>query len=128
MTKTPCAIWKTPAEHLNNTGDGAIFDSSRAGGRYWISGTAMDLFPSATDQTKLRLTTWLCEQRRAGIAVPKVDSDSLGLVGSRRSLTVTDRIAAALSFLGRNLTRLSDYLQLGADDDPPKARTDGSGE
>jgi hypothetical protein len=128
MTKTPCAIWKTPAEHLNNTGDGAIFDSPRAGGRYWISGTAMDLFPSATDQTKLRLTTWLCEQRRAGIAVPKVDSDSLGLVGSRRSLTVTDRIAAALSFLGRNLTRLSDYLQLGADDDPPKARTDGSGE
>jgi hypothetical protein len=39
MASAPCAIWKTPADLSEKAGDYEVYDSPRAGSKYWISGT-----------------------------------------------------------------------------------------
>src|SRR5690348_4340381 len=54
-----CAIWGTPAQVLENAGQFLVFDSPRAGGKYWISSDAIGLVGSRTDYAKRLLTTWI---------------------------------------------------------------------
>src|SRR5690348_13808884 len=98
-----CSIWNTPAQLLENAGDYGVFDWPRAGGKYWISGTALSVLGTFTDNAKLLLTTWLCEQRHAGVDLPKIDSTVLEFLKSRRRLSVPKRLTAALVFLGQNI-------------------------
>ena len=72
---------------------------------------------SFTDLSKKLLTTWLCEQRRTGTEVPKIQSDVLDLVRSRQPLSVPSRLTAALLFLGNNISELGDYLTIGVAND-----------
>jgi len=108
-----CAIWGTPAQTLEKAGDFEVFDSPRAGGKYWISGTGLGQLISFTDNAKLLLTTWLCEQRHAGIDVPKIESNILELIKSRRRLSVPKRLTAGLTFLGRNIPQLGVSITIG---------------
>ena len=117
MTSASCPIWNTQAELLEKAGDYEIFNSPRAGGKYWISGTARGQVLSFTDQSKKLLTTWLCEQRRTGAEVPKIQSDVLDLVRSRQPLSVPSRLTAALLFLGNSIRELGDYLTIGVAND-----------
>jgi len=94
-----------------------IFDSPRAGGKYWISGTAVGELLPFTDHAKRLLTTWICEQRRAGMEIPKVRSQVLELVKSRQSLPVMMRMTLALQYLGSHITQLGDNLILRQDID-----------
>jgi hypothetical protein len=113
MTAIECAIWKTSAQLLENAGEFQVFDSPRAGGKYWISGTAIGQILSFNDRAKRLLTTWICEQRRAGVETPKVSHGVLDLVKSRQELRVTERLTAALIFLGRNIRNLGDSIGVG---------------
>jgi nucleoside 2-deoxyribosyltransferase len=113
MTSIPCTIWQTPAELLEKAGDHDVIDSSRAGGKYWISGTASGQILPLTDLAKRLLTTWLCEQRRAGVEAPRIQSGILDLLKSRRPLSVPDRLTNSLQFLGSNIKNLGDYVLLG---------------
>ena len=108
-----CAIWGTPAQLLENAGDFQVFDSPRTGGKYWISGTALGQVLPLTDYAKRLLTTWLCEQRRVGVDTPKISGTVLDLIKSRRPLPVTERLTAALLFLGKNIRNLGDQISLG---------------
>jgi nucleoside 2-deoxyribosyltransferase len=117
MTSAPCAIWKTPAELLEKAGDFEVFDSPRAGGKYWISGTAIAQVMPLTDHAKRLLTSWLCEQRRAGVDVPKIQSDVLGLVKARQPRSVSERLTLALWLLGRRVRRLGEFLIIGNETD-----------
>jgi hypothetical protein len=110
-----CAIWGTPAQSLEKAGDFEVFDSPRAGGKYWISGTSLAQVAAFNDNAKLLLTTWLCEQRNAGVEVPKIESNVLDLVKSRRRLTVPNRLTVALSFLGKNVPQLGRSIAIGED-------------
>lgn len=112
-----CPIWKTSAQILENAGDYQVVDSPRAGGKYWISGTAIGQVLSFTDNAKRLLTTWICEQRRAGVDTPKVQSDTITLIKSRQPLPVMSRMTAALKYLGIHITRLGNYLSFGDDED-----------
>jgi DNA-binding PadR family transcriptional regulator len=117
MAAITCAIWKTPAQLLESAGEFQVFDSPRAGGTYWISGTAIAQVLPFTDHAKRLLTTWICEQRRAGVEVPKVQSRVLELIKSRQPLPVMTRITLALHYLGLHISQLGDSLNLGADTD-----------
>ncbi len=111
-----CAIWGTPAQTLEKAGDFEVFDSPRAGGKYWISGIGLGQLISFTDNAKLLLTTWLCEQRGAGTDVPKIESNVLDLIKTRRRLSVTKRLTSALLFLGRNVPQLGASISIGGND------------
>jgi hypothetical protein len=112
-----CAIWRTPAQLLESAGDYQVFDSPRAGGKYWISGTASGQVLPFTDYAKRLLTTWICEQRRAGVEIPKVESNVLELVKSRQMLPVMTRMTLALQYLGIHISQLGDSLRLGGESD-----------
>jgi hypothetical protein len=113
MAPTVCAIWKTPAQLLENAGEYEVFDSARTGGKYWISGTAIGQVLSFTDHAKRLLTTWICEQRRAGVEIPRVRSHVLELIKSRQPLPIMTRMTLALHYLGLHITQLGDSLALG---------------
>jgi nucleoside 2-deoxyribosyltransferase len=115
MAATTCAIWKTPAQLLESAGEFEVFDSPRAGGQYWISATAVGQMLSFNDHAKRLLTTWICEQRRAGVEIPKVQSNVLELIKSRQPLAVMTRMTLALQYLGLHITQLGDSLTLGED-------------
>jgi hypothetical protein len=94
---TNCYIWDTPAEMRRYPdGDTAYFDSSRAGGKYRMTGTAATMLRSLDIKGKALLTTWLCNQRRAGIEYPAITSDVINSVKETRPLTTTERVERAL--------------------------------
>lgn len=111
-----CAIWKSAAQTLAKGGNFEVFDSPRAGGKYWISGTALALVGAFDNEGKILLTTWLCEQRRSGIDIPKIDSNISDIVKSRRRLSIPKRLTAALMFIGRNSSQLGQPILFGNDD------------
>jgi hypothetical protein len=118
MPTAPCAIWNTPAEQLEKAGDYEILDSPRAGGQYWISGCAIAEMPTLNDRAKLLLTTWLCEQRRAGVPIPRIHQNIFDFLKSRRPLSVAKRITNALMVLGHDISELG--TQAGFGESEPK--------
>lgn len=112
MASAPCAIWKTPADLAEKSGHFEVYDSPRAGGKYWISGTAIAMLGSRTDLAKLLLTTWLCEQRRAGVDTPKIHSTTIETIVARRKLSVIARYNAALDAIARAIPVLGNELGL----------------
>lgn len=118
MASASCVIWNTRAELLEKSSDFEVYDSPRAGGKYWISPIAAGQVLPLTDLGKQLLTTWLCEQRHAGVEIPRVHANVLDLISSRKPRLVTQRLTAALLFLGRKIRRLGDELGLGGNEEP----------
>lgn len=112
MAHTKCPIWGTPAQSVSQTLDDEVIDSPRAGGRYRITEWAAAVGEKFSERDRLVLTSWLCEQRRAGIYEPVIDRAVLELVKARRLKTVTQRLILALRFLGENLQQLDSELPL----------------
>src|SRR5689334_18531251 len=113
MPTVPCAIWQTPAEQMEKAGDHDVLDSPRAGGKYWISGTAIGEVGTFNNHAKRLLTSWLCEQRRGGEDIPKIQTNALDLLKSRRPLTVGARLTSTLLFLGNAIQSLGDLISYG---------------
>ena len=108
-----CAIWGTSAtETAPRTGHNQELDSPRAGGKYCISDTASAVLANASLEEKLRLTTWLCQQRRLGVEAPKVTSDQVTAAKSFRRLSVPERLAASIMFLGDNIKKVNHRIEL----------------
>jgi nucleoside 2-deoxyribosyltransferase len=116
MTSDECVIWKTRANWLEGSGDFQVLDSPRAGGKYWISGSATARMVAISDTGKLLLTTWLCEQRRAGVGVPRITDEILGRLDTLRPMSVPRRVTAALLFIGQCLPQLGMRLSIGDED------------
>lgn len=100
MTEISCPIWHTPAKSLSAKGDGKVVDSARAGGCYFVVGTASAMLKSWDEPRKILLTSWLVEQRRLGVSCPEISSTTLNDVMKRRPLLVHDRADALLRYLG----------------------------
>jgi nucleoside 2-deoxyribosyltransferase len=98
-TQSTCPIWQTPATDHPTTRDGLHVNSPRAGGEYFVSGTATAMLASRSEPEKVKLTSWLIEQRRLGVTCPEVSSDTLGEVMQRRSPSVHERADALLRYL-----------------------------
>jgi hypothetical protein len=103
-----CYIWDTPAEMPRDSdGDSVYLDSPRAGGKYKITGTAAAMLGNLDIKEKALLTTWLCNERRAGSEYPAITSDVLSSIKTTRPLTTTERIE-------RTLLHFNQRLRVGA--------------
>lgn len=98
-----CPIWQMLAETASpQTRDGVkgqFVDSFRAGGRYFISDTASVILRDWEEPDKVKLTSWLVEQRRLGTICPEISDTILGNVMKRRLLPVHDRADNLLRYL-----------------------------
>jgi nucleoside 2-deoxyribosyltransferase len=120
MTSTTCPIWKTPATEHQTTRDGRHVDSSRAGGEYFVSGTAEALLDNLAEPDRVRLTSWLVEQRRLGVVCPQVSSDTLKEIKQRRSPSVSERADALLRYLTAKSDMLGDVVKFYSADNTKK--------
>lgn len=88
----PCPIWGSVASlEGGSIGDSAQISSVRAGGLYGISSTAAEMVGQSSDQDKAKLTTWLVDQRRLGVKLPVVNTDTLSAIKSRRALLFSEK-------------------------------------
>ena len=95
-----CPIWGTPTTELRPPGlDGRVADSPRAGGRYFITGSAETILRNRDASVKARLTTWLVDQRRLGVDCPEVDSNTIKDSEIRRPSPLPERANRFLRFL-----------------------------
>ncbi len=86
-----CAIWDTDANKTVSTGDRIALSSSRAGGSYEISRSAVKELNNVDLEAKARLTTWLVDQRRAGNEQPIISTAEISLAQTSRMLSVSER-------------------------------------
>src|SRR5882757_1887242 len=93
-----CLIWKTPAQVLRGT-DSFVVTSSRAGGQYRVTGSALETLPSLSLEEKARLTWWLVERRRQGESCPDIKSYTVEFVRKLPSPSVIDRRDRILDFI-----------------------------
>src|SRR5712675_157642 len=113
-----CLIWDTPARvHDVGGGDFARIDSPRAGGKYKVTGSVIEKVRSLPTDVKKGLTSWLLDQRRAGIAIPEVCSYTLDELESRPLMSFVERMQAALLYVGSRITKIGDYVEV-ADEAP----------
>lgn len=123
MTDTKCPIWQTPAKSLPTTRDGQDVDSARAGGRYFVSGTASAMLKSWDEQKKVLLTSWLVEQRRLGVSCPEISSHTLDEAAKRRPPSVHDRADNVLRYLRAKSDLLGAVVKFYAMDNTKAAET-----
>ena len=75
-------------------------DSPRAGGRYFITRSAIRCLPRANARVKARLTTWLVDQRRLDVECPEIDSNTITMAEEKKDLSVHDRANRLLQYIG----------------------------
>jgi hypothetical protein len=112
MTDITCPIWQTPAKALPTTHDGQEVDSARAGGRYFISGTAQATLKNRDELLRARLTTWLVDQRRLGVECPVVTSNVLNDIEHNRPLSIQERADRLLRFLGNQQKYIGESIHI----------------
>ena len=77
-----------------------MMDSPRAGGRYFITRSAIRCLPRANARVKARLTSWLVDQRRLGNECPEIDSNTITMAEEKKDLSVHDRADRLLQYIG----------------------------
>ena len=108
-----CPIWDIPAEEKPNDGrDGILVGSPRAGGEYFISGSAVPIVQNCGDPAKVRLTSWLVEQRQLGNPCPEVTTNSISDVIRRRDLSIEERVDGVLRYLESQSDALGAPIQI----------------
>ena len=85
-------------------------DSPRAGGRYFVVGTAIPKLEDCDDRSKACLTSWLVEQRRLGIVQPEIDSRTISVVQQRKPLGFPERAEGILLYLEIRSDHLGDEV------------------
>lgn len=96
-----CAIWGTPATEIARDLDGQAIDSPRVGGRYYITDTARMALERRAERLKVRLTTWLVEERRSGNQCPRITQDTADEAEQWRDMALADRADAILRYLAK---------------------------
>jgi hypothetical protein len=112
-----CAIWGTPiTTNRPITSDSAAVNSPRAGGWYQISRSAEAAFPPKVDgRWRAKLTTWLVNQRRAGVESPKLTSDIVSTIADTRALTYGDKVERLFTLLEHHQVNVGDNIDLSAE-------------
>ena len=96
-----CAIWGTPAIEIGRDIDGRAIDSPRVGGSYFITDMARMALERRDERLKVRLTTWLIEERRSGNQFPKISQGTIEAAEQWRDMAVADRADAILMHLAK---------------------------
>jgi hypothetical protein len=107
-----CPIWGTPAEFEPTNGDDySIVNSPRAGGKYSITGTAEAIVDHWGNREKILLTSWIIEQHRLGVDMPKITADTLKDIKKHKTLSVHDRADNLLRYLDQKSDRLGSVVE-----------------
>lgn len=119
MSEEGCAIWPefeaSWGVGARDAGDGSRLDnvsSERAGGPYSISLADLLTVRSLDAGAKARLTTWLIDQRRQGVARPIVTQEAIANARSERSLSVDKRAERLLRYLKEQSRSLGERLMV----------------
>ena len=108
----PCPTWHTVVPYEHAGGDATIYDSPRAGGRYWITGRAFTLLENRNDEAfRLRLTSWLVEKRKAGEDCPKVYPHDLDSIAERDRLSMEARALNLLVYMSHKLPDAAELFE-----------------
>ncbi len=108
-----CIIWQSPADEISEIGkDGSSFDSPRAGGKYFITGTAVSGLKKLSNGQKALLTSWLVEQRRNGLDIPTISSTNLVEIQQRRPLRFSEKIARVMQYCSDNISKIGQSLSV----------------
>ena len=119
-----CSIWNTDAAEIDvGRFDGVGFDSQRTGGRYRISGSAAAVLQTYSSQDRLKLTTWLVDQRRFGELVPEISTQTIKQVSNRPLLSLEERRNRLLFFLLSECPLINQYIDWRALITSARART-----
>ena len=98
--KSTCPIWATPAFAEKRDGrDGWYVDSPRAGGRYFMVGSAERDLENCDENFRARLTSWLVEQRREGVERPEITTLTLEQAEGRVPLSASERADRLLAYV-----------------------------
>jgi len=107
---TPCFIWNVPAEYEPSKGDGQFVISPRAGGRYFISGTALAILQNRYEELpltqKIVLSEWIFKQNYLG-RTPEVTRTMLNWSETEKVKTVSDRAHGLLLAINKNIDSIS---------------------
>ena len=114
--KEKCPIWDTIATAYPSRRDGQGIDSARAGGRYFISGTAVVNLKRWDDSLRLRLTTWLVDQRRHGVECPEILSSTLEDIERQLPIGVQDRANRLLEYFENESSFIGDEVAFDVDE------------
>jgi len=114
-----CPIWGTEAKiGLAEGRDGKYVDSTRAGGKYFITGSAEVMLHDFSEREKAKLTTWIIDQHRLGIFVPETTSTVLKEVKLHRELRVDERAYRLMQVIKLSTPNIGDRFEwLGIPDD-----------
>lgn len=109
----PCPIWGTPA--IAECGGGAYFrrvESPRAGGKYEIFEDIAHAMRQHEDGLKIRLTSWLIEQRRLGNPRPQINPDTISAAKQWRDESAVRRADSILEYLADRSNTLGQEVAL----------------
>ena len=109
--KSTCPIWDTPAVEIPSQSDGKCLDSPRAGGRYFIAGSAEEMLAPLDNRGKVRLTNWLVEQRSLGCTSPRILAHRIGNVQALRDPDVSHRVDRVLRYLASRSRELGSRIE-----------------
>ena len=107
-----CPIWGTEVASFESAAPartGVNLDSPRAGGKYFITDAARGALTE--DEHKVRLTSWLVEQRRFGIDSPEVTATVVDNAKHRRRLSIHERADRLLRELSLRLSDVADTFE-----------------
>ena len=104
-----CPIWDTPSANsnwgtpsANSDADDSfdlLVDSPRAGGKYLVDNFVLDELYALNERDKVKLTSWLDEQRTFGNSFPKITSVSIFEAQQRKELRIAERVDGILRYL-----------------------------
>lgn len=109
-----CPVWGTPSERIQTTLDGRHVKSPRAGGEYFASRSVLSMLSGQDEALKVKLTSWLVEERRLGVSCPKIMSTTLAEVQKVRLLSVHDRADGLLRYLVKQSDLLGSVVKFYA--------------
>lgn len=114
---TICDHWVVAGTKVPSISLDALITSGRTGGTYRICKQAYASIQNnrLDDKGKARLTTWLFDQRRQGIAVPVVTDEIVKRfesTGNSRSLSVAARASRLLEFVVESTDRVGSYVDV----------------
>ena len=111
----PCPIWSTPSAIGTVVGDRldlTSVNSPRAGGNYAVEDTTKNKLSTLNERDKVKLTSWLDEQRRFGILIPIITRDSIIEIQNRKELRIAERVDGILRYLESKLRCLGKYVEI----------------
>lgn len=114
-TNSECPIWGAecivrPFEV--DTDPHLVENSFRAGGDYEIFSNAREAIRKLDSSERARLTSFLVEQRRRGVAVPRITTDEVRNAKESTPLPVPERAEQLLQFLANRSSSIGAVLEI----------------